>query len=180
MVFLVTYDLLPMIDAIHLKIGEYMKEIAFVPMTKKLVPFAKNEMHLRCGVVATLEVTELNSFDLVYGVFGDEDKNYLVDLRRGTCSCKYFDIDIYPCAHAVAATNKCFKQNGCPYDMCDLFAFCSSYYLMNVCGMTYRRTIYPVPHMSKWIVPEETKKLYVLPLQYTKRQGELKKKGILQ
>lgn len=92
----------------------------------------------------TLEVAELNSFDLVYGVTEDDNKNYFVDLRCETCSCKYFDIDKYPCVHAVAASNKCFKQDGCPYDMRDLFAFCSPCYLTNVWGMAYRRTIYQV------------------------------------
>ncbi|CAN6882703.1 unnamed protein product [Brassica oleracea] len=57
----------------------------------------------------------------------------------------------------VAVSNKCFKQDGCPYDMHDLFTFCSPYYLRN-------------------IVPEETKKLYALLLQYTKRQGRVKEK----
>ncbi|CAN6998114.1 unnamed protein product [Brassica rapa subsp. trilocularis] len=57
----------------------------------------------------------------------------------------------------AAASNKCFKQDGCPYDMRDLFAFCSPCYLTN-------------------IVPEETKKLYALPPQYTKRQGGFNEK----
>ena len=168
---------MPMIDAILHKIGEwlnkYMKEIAYVLMSQKLVPFVENELHLRCWVAATLEVTELNSFDLVYGVIGDDGKNYLVDLKRETCSCKYFDIDKYPCVHAVAASNKFFKQDDCQYDMRDLFVLCSPYYLMNVWGMAYRRTIYPVPHMSEWIVLEETKKLYASPPQYTKRHGRV-------
>ena len=100
-------------------------------------------------VQQALEVNELNSFDLVYGVTGDDRKNYLVDLRCETFSCKYFAIDKYSCVHAVAVSNKCFKQDGCPYDMHDLFTFCSPYYLRNVWGMAYRTTIYSVLHMSK-------------------------------
>lgn len=46
-------------------------------------------------------------------------------------------------------------------------------------GLAYRKTVYPVPHMSEWIIPKEIEELYALPPVYKKRKGRIKNKGIL-
>lgn len=165
------YALLPMLDAIVGKIAEwfnkYRKLSSEVPVTEMLVPRVAKELHQRCQDAKLLPVTELNSFTLVYTVLGRDGRNYLVDLTNKTCSCKHFDIDRYPCVHAIAAATT-YAKSGKPLELHEL---CSVYYLMEQWSLAYHRTIYPVPHMSEWNVPEEVKASCVIPPPYTKTKG---------
>ena len=64
-------------------------------------------MHKRVPKGEKLQVTPLNTFKLEYSVIGKDGKTYLVDLQNETCSLTMFDIDRYPCVHAIGAAVKC-------------------------------------------------------------------------
>ncbi|KAL5544562.1 hypothetical protein UlMin_008346 [Ulmus minor] len=57
--------------------------------------------------------------ETVYTVF-DGDKNGVVDLQARTCSCRQFQLDQLPCAHAMITIR---HMRG------DVYDFCSDYYL---------------------------------------------------
>ncbi|KAL0731429.1 hypothetical protein Bca4012_027523 [Brassica carinata] len=50
-----------------------------------------------------LEVIELNTFERHYNVIGKDSQGYFFDFWHKTCYCRCFQIDRYPCVHALAA-----------------------------------------------------------------------------
>ncbi|XP_033133949.1 uncharacterized protein LOC103844421 [Brassica rapa] len=150
------YTLLPMFDVIIAKMSEWFnnhrKEAAEIPYTLKLVPILETEMSKRCIDAGFLTIDELNSFHLEYSVHGTDGKVYTVDMARNTCSCEQFDKDKYPCVHAVAAATFMSKAAGRELHLSE--------------------TIYPVPHMSDWVIPEDVKAKKILPPDYDKKKGK--------
>ena len=116
-------------------------------------------------------VSELNSYLLEYSVIGFDGKTYLVDLDRKTCTCNCFDIDRYPCIHALAANRK--KKNG----KIPLHDLCSKYYWVEQWALAYSKTIYPVPHHTQWKVPDEIREMYALLHHMSRKKGETKQLG---
>ncbi|KAL0891482.1 hypothetical protein Bca101_015465 [Brassica carinata] len=145
------------------------KKAAEVPYNLKLVPIVEEEMSKRCVEAGFLTVKELNSFHLEYSVQGADGKVYTVDMAMYTCSCEQFDKDKYPCVHAVAAatfmTDKAGKE-------LHLSEYCSKYYLVEQWALAYHRTIYPVPHMSDWVIPEEVRAMKILPPDFEVKKGK--------
>lgn len=60
-------------------------------------------MHDTWSVARKLIVSEINSFNLEYSVVGTDGKPYSVNLLEKRCSCRFFDIEKYPCHHGIAA-----------------------------------------------------------------------------
>ncbi|KAL5549541.1 hypothetical protein UlMin_004772 [Ulmus minor] len=56
--------------------------------------------------------------DIMYTVL-DRDKNGVVDLQARTCSCRRFQLEQLPCAHAMIAIRHSKR---------DVYDFCSEYY----------------------------------------------------
>jgi len=54
-----------------------------------------------------------------------------------------------------------------------LSEYCSKYYLVEQWALAYHRTIYPVPHMSDWVIPEDVKAKKILPPDFDKKKGKL-------
>ncbi|XP_010495239.1 PREDICTED: protein FAR1-RELATED SEQUENCE 5-like [Camelina sativa] len=166
--------LLPMIDTIIEKFSEWFnkhrKDSAGASNTRKLVPVVENELHDRCEIAVRLTVIELNIYHLEYNVIGLDGKTYLVDLKMKSCSCRCFDIDKYPCVHAMAALRNLMRREvrRVHIEMHDL---CSIYYLIETWALAYYRTIYVVPHESDWNVPAAIRQLMAKPPEYTKTGG---------
>ncbi|XP_013617519.1 PREDICTED: uncharacterized protein LOC106324038 [Brassica oleracea var. oleracea] len=167
------YTLLPMFDVIIAKMSEWFnnhrKEAAEIPYTLKLVPILETEMSKRCVDAGFLTIDELNSFHLEYSVHGTDGKVYTVDMARNTCSCEQFDKDKYPCVHGVAAATFMSKAAGRELHLSE---YCSKYYLVEQWALAYHRTIYPVPHMSDWVIPEDVKAKKILPPDFDKKKGK--------
>ncbi|XP_033134331.1 uncharacterized protein LOC117127779 [Brassica rapa] len=139
------YALLPMLDVIVEKITEWFNKYRLlslrVPERQILIPHVHGILHHIYPTAKKLKVTELNTFEGHYNVLGEDGHGYLVDLSNRTCYCRYFDIDRYPCVHALAA----IMARG---EMVE--HYCSRYYWMEQWTLAYYRTIYPVPHHSTW------------------------------
>ncbi|XP_056852005.1 protein FAR1-RELATED SEQUENCE 4-like [Raphanus sativus] len=165
--------LLPMFDFIIGKIAEWFnkhrKEAAEQPPALKLVPIVEEEMSKRCIDAGVLTVDELNSFHLEYSVHGSDGKRYTVDMAMKTCTCEQFDKDKYPCVHAAAAATFMTEKAGRELHLSE---YCSQYYLVEQWALAYHRTIYPVPHMSDWVIPEEVKAKKVLPPEFEVKKGK--------
>ena len=173
-------SLLPMLDTVIEKMSEWFnrhrKDAAEGPSSRKLVPLVENKLHNRTPKGSKLTVTPLNTFQLEYSVIGADGKTYSVDLQHKTCSCRKFDIDKYPCRHAIGAIIKCLKHDR-PLQLSDMYDFISKYYFITLWAKAYRRTIYPVPHITHWMVPKEVAAAKCpLPPDYKKRKGRHQEK----
>ncbi|KAL5544128.1 hypothetical protein UlMin_007912 [Ulmus minor] len=93
------------------------------------------------------------TFDTVYTVL-DGDKNGVVDLQARTCSCRRFQLEQLPCAHAMIAIRHSKR---------DVYDFYSEYYNSSTWKATYARVVYPLPHQGDWVVPNEVRDVKVLP-----------------
>ncbi|CAE6199406.1 unnamed protein product [Arabidopsis arenosa] len=166
------YSLLQLIDAIVGKIAEWFakhrKASGLLPSGQYLVPFVEKELHITIKKAKKLVVRELNGYNLEYSVIGGDGKIYLVDLRSKTCSCRRFDIDKYPCVHAIAATLTANKDAAPELRAHDLS---SKYYWIELWVLAYTRTIYPVPHNSQWVLPQEIMQQFAYPPDYEVKQG---------
>ncbi|KAL5580416.1 hypothetical protein UlMin_012858 [Ulmus minor] len=76
--------------------------------------------------------------EILYTVF-DGDKNDVVDLQARMCSCRQFQLDQFPCAHAMIVIQ---HMRG------DVYDFCSDYYLSEHWKATYAGVVYPLPHQA--------------------------------
>ena len=155
------YALLPMTDVVVGKIVEWFnkyRQLSLrVPERQILVPYVHGILHHNYPKAKKLEVRELNRFERHYNVIGKDGQGYFVDLSNGTCYCRCFDIDQYPCVHALAA----IMARG---EMAE--HYCYRYYWMKQWTLAYYRTIYPVPHHSTWEsseIPEEIRSQVVFP-----------------
>ncbi|XP_073037045.1 uncharacterized protein [Primulina eburnea] len=87
----------------------------------------------------------------------------IVDLESKRCTCRVFDIDRIPCAHAIAAS---WLAN------IDLYDMCSRYYSTMSWCMADSETVYPVPEENEW--PRNINFPLVLPPLLEKRVGRRK------
>ncbi|XP_075475752.1 uncharacterized protein LOC142511124 [Primulina tabacum] len=91
----------------------------------------------------------------------------IVDLESKRCTCRVFDIDRIPCAHAIAASGLA---------KIDLYDTCSEYYSTMSWCMAYSETVYPVPEENEW--PRNINFPFVLPPLLEKRVGRRKQNRI--
>ncbi|CAA7052670.1 unnamed protein product [Microthlaspi erraticum] len=167
-------SLLPMLDKIIEKFAfwsnKYRNECASMPSTKVVVPFVENVLHERCPIAKRLTVREVNGQEFLFDVFGSDGVVCLVDLASKTCVCRMFDIDKYPCVHAIAALMAKIKKDG-RMSTLSVYDLCSRYYLVETWARAYVKTIYTVPHISTWAIPEDVLKLFAYPPDYTAKRG---------
>ena len=71
-----------------------------------------------------------------------------------TCTCREFDLDRLPCAHAIVA---------CKFKGISVYSMCSPFYTANALLLAYAEPIWPVGNKSEWDVPEHVQNKIVLP-----------------
>ncbi|XP_008224123.1 PREDICTED: uncharacterized protein LOC103323880 [Prunus mume] len=109
------------------------------------------KLRKRLDAASRMNVVKIN--DVEFNVL-DGDLNGLVHLQNRTCTCRKFDLEQFPCKHAIAVCRH-LKLN--PYS----FAF--SYYTRATWAAAYAESIYPVPPEGTWVFPENLKKVKILP-----------------
>ncbi|XP_023641958.1 uncharacterized protein LOC111831561 [Capsella rubella] len=173
------YSLIPMLDAIIGKFSEWFnehrKEAVSGSFANKLVPFVENYLHDLWGVAEKLKVTELNSFELQYNVIDNDGKPYLVNLVMRSCGCRFFDIQKYPCVHALAALIEYLKTKDRTRDI-QMHELCSRYYWTELWAMAYYQTIFLVPDKSQWNVPPWVKDVQIIPPKRKTKGGRKRTK----
>ncbi|KAK3198741.1 hypothetical protein Dsin_022156, partial [Dipteronia sinensis] len=88
-------------------------------------------------------------------------KQWTVDLAQKTCTCNKFQMDNFPCSHALAAAR---ERN------LDFTSLCSDYYKRQTLVDAYSVPIMHVGHPSSWVVPSDIAEQVVLNPK-TKRQS---------
>ncbi|KAL5540126.1 hypothetical protein UlMin_044275 [Ulmus minor] len=104
----------------------------------------------------------------VYTVL-DGDKNRVVDLQARTCSCRQFQLEQLPCAHAMIAIRHSKR---------DVYDFCSEYYNSSTWKPTYTGVVYSLPHQGDWVIPNEVRDVKVLPSDIRSVNGRQRKSRI--
>ncbi|KAK2652924.1 hypothetical protein Ddye_012780 [Dipteronia dyeriana] len=97
----------------------------------------------KCGFF-TINLVDWNIFSVKrYG------KQWTVDLAWKTCTCNKFQMDHFPCSHALAAAR---ERN------LDLTTLCSDYYKRQTLIDAYSVPIMPVGDPSTWVVSSDIAK----------------------
>ncbi len=105
-----------------------------------------------------------------YRVIGNPMEG-LVNLNTKSCTCRKFDLDQYPCVHAMAV---CLNRR------IDFHTMCSHYYHTSTHYIAYADSIYPVGPTTQWEVPQEVESIIVRPPDIRRRSvGRPRKNRIL-
>ncbi|XP_004292417.1 PREDICTED: uncharacterized protein LOC101299742 [Fragaria vesca subsp. vesca] len=94
------------------------------------------------------------------------EKSVAVDLENGTCSCRQWQINSFPCSHALAAIQ---KVGDLPvYAYIEYFHTCQSYI------EAYEHGIQPIPNIDKFYVDAATSSAVVQPPLVRRPSGQPK------
>ena len=116
-----------------------------------VTPWLEKKLKKRIESCFTMDVTPLNTYEFQVR---DIDMFARVNLETKTCTCREFDLDRYPCIHAVAACR--FRNISC-------YSLCSEYYSTSTWSECYSSTIYPLGDIRFWSAPPEILEQVVLP-----------------
>ncbi|XP_074347535.1 uncharacterized protein LOC141686396 [Apium graveolens] len=113
----------------------------------------KYEEILKKNYLCSLDLTVYPTTHILFEVIKGERKN-VVDLNARTCTCKRFQMDQIPCAHAIAVFQKCNM---------DTYNYYSPYYKKENMVDAYKETVYPVGNKDNWVVPDNVSSLIIYP-----------------
>ena len=82
------------------------------------------------------------------------NRKEIVNLHSKTCTCQEFDVDQFPCVHAVAS---CGDQNISYYEIC------SRYYTSEALVKAYVESIYLIDQYMEWQLSDDIRNRVVLP-----------------
>ncbi|XP_010531605.1 PREDICTED: uncharacterized protein LOC104807875 [Tarenaya hassleriana] len=153
-----TLPLLGLLDVIVDKTIEWWckhRACAF-SSTQELTPEVHKELHRWYRTSKAFSIREINRNWKEYEVTEDNGKTYFVDLGKKCCDCKVWDVDKYPCSHAI----KALHEHG---DKEKLLEYCSSYYTRATWELAYVDSVYPVSDISHWEIPDHIAELKVDP-----------------
>ncbi|XP_047270535.1 uncharacterized protein LOC124899626 [Capsicum annuum] len=104
--------------------------------------------------------------EYVYTVH-DEEKYFIVCLKKKKSSCHAFQLDEIPCVHACVVLDSKNLEKG-PYY--------SHIYKPKTVMRTYDLPAYPLPHKDDWVMPKKILDEVVLPPKYKRPPGRPAKK----
>ena len=136
-------------------------------LTGHLTRWSKQQLDKRSPIAQRMMVQPINPNE--YRVTGAPSEG-MVNFTTKSCTCRKFDLDQYPCIHAMAA---------CRYRHLPYHVMCSSYYYAETLRVAYADSIYPVGDIDQWEVPQEVQTRVVRPPDMRRRSaGRPRKKRI--
>ncbi|RVW82952.1 hypothetical protein CK203_038338 [Vitis vinifera] len=120
-------------------------------MSTKLTMWADGELHSRYNMSATYLVEPINSKECNVNYAGISAQ---VNLDTRSCTCRQFDLDHIPCAHAIVA---------CRFYNISCYTLCSKYFTTKALLSSYSECIYPTGNEIDWVVPNHIHDKVVLP-----------------
>ena len=106
--------------------------------------------------------------DDIFSVYIDE-KSDIVHLKEKIYTCSRFQVDQLSCEHTIAVLRELNEE---PY------SYCSVYYNKDIFLVTYNVTVYPLPTLVIWNIPNKVKDMLVLPSKSKVRPEKPKKEGL--
>ena len=91
-------------------------------------------------------------------------------MSERTCTCRRFQVDQIPCAHAMAV---------CNYRQIDPYNYCSDYYTKDFLYACYAHVVHPIGSAEGWDVSEEVRSVIVHPPKPKRRPGRPRVRRIL-
>ncbi|XP_022893912.1 uncharacterized protein LOC111408378 [Olea europaea var. sylvestris] len=116
--------------------------------TSMLTSVQEDKLFKTLDVARKVYVESLDQFR--FSVRCARNFGYIVDLNDNTCAYKQFQLESFPCTHAV----KVAMHRGFPPH-----TLCSPYYMTDYWKAAYAEIIFPVPNKVEWEVPD-----HILPL----------------
>lgn len=137
-----------------------------IKVTSTLTKWAELVLQKKQERALTMKV---NPIDCYQFHVKDLDKEEVVNLHTQECTCKEFQAEQLPCAHAIAVAR---DRN------INVYSLCANYYTNECLLAAYSEAVYPVGNQSEWKTTEEYVHMTVLPPKVVKRVGRPKKKRI--
>ncbi|XP_022875818.1 uncharacterized protein LOC111394300 [Olea europaea var. sylvestris] len=106
-----------------------------------------------------LQAHELTNSLTQVGISNDTE---IVDFSDNTCTCREFQLNRIPCAHATRGATLSGKS---------LYDLCSPHYTSEYWRGAYMEVIYPVTREVDWVVPNEILGTHILPLTVRRPPG---------
>ncbi|RVW45505.1 hypothetical protein CK203_091441 [Vitis vinifera] len=132
-------------------------------MLIELTMWADGELHSRYNMSATYLVEPINSKECNVNYVGISAQ---VNLDTRSCTCRQFDLDHIPCAHAIAA---------CSFYNISCYTLCSKYFTTKALLSSYSECIYPTGSEIDWVVPNHIHDKVVLPPKTRRPTGRPRK-----
>ncbi|XP_013601470.1 PREDICTED: protein FAR1-RELATED SEQUENCE 5-like [Brassica oleracea var. oleracea] len=167
------WALTPMLDCIVRKFSDWFtqrKDVVCKSIGTRLVPLVENYLHDLWAVAQHLSVRELNSYELKYEITDTVGKMFWASLVGKSCTCKVWDYEKFPCLHGLAAY--IYFTTNVDGSRLNIHELCSKYYWTELWALAYDRTLYVVPDMSSWNVPNRIKEVKIIPLDRITRKGK--------
>ncbi|RVW93927.1 hypothetical protein CK203_028168 [Vitis vinifera] len=124
---------------------------------------ADGELHSRYNMSATYLVEPINSKECNVNYAGISAQ---VNLDTRSCTCRQFDLDHIPCAHAITAYR--FYNISC-------YTLCSKHFTTKALLSSYSECIYPTGNEIDWVVPNHIRDKVVLPPKTRRPTGRPRK-----
>ena len=161
--------LVPLLEAIRLLLQDwfYERRTEAEAATTPVTPWLEKILRKRLNECRRFNVTPLSTFEFEVRTI---DFVTTVNLEAKTCSCRQFQLDQYPCIHAIAA---------CRFRNLSLFHFCSEYYSVSSWRECYAYTIYPLDDRRLWHAPPEVLERVVHPPMVRRAPGRPRTRRIL-
>ncbi|XP_022855837.1 uncharacterized protein LOC111377032 [Olea europaea var. sylvestris] len=146
------FPILALIEYIREKMQSWFhdRRIDAEKCTSYLTPPMEEKMYDRYNESKGFEVKALSPDEMQVS---DKMESFIVNLERGTCTCKEFDLDQFPCAHAIAVV----RDVG---DNC--YRFCSPFYSTSYWKQAYSEYIYPLSNEVDWEIPDSVRSRKVI------------------
>ncbi|RVW28678.1 hypothetical protein CK203_081360 [Vitis vinifera] len=132
-------------------------------MSTELTMWADGELRSRYNMSATYLVEPINSKECNVNYAGISAQ---VNLDTRSCTCRQFDLDHIPCAHAIAA---------CRFYNISCYTLCSKYFTTKALLSSYSECIYPTGNEIDWVVPNHIRDKVVLPPKTRRPTGRPRK-----
>lgn len=161
--------IIPLLEEIRSKIQEwfYERRNKAAEATTPVTPWLEKLLQKRLNDCRTFTVTPLSMYEFQVCTF---EFSTTVNLESKTCACRQFQLDQYPCIHAIAA---CRYKNLSPY------SYCSEYYSISLWRQCYANTIYPLDDRCLWHAPPEIQQRVVHPPIVRRPPGRPRTRRIL-
>ena len=110
-------------------------------MSAELTMWAYRELRSRYNMSATYLVEPINSKKCNVKYVGISAQ---VNLDTRSCTCRQFDLDHIPCAHAIATCRF--------YNISICYTLCSQYFTTKALLFSYSECIYPTRNEIDWVI----------------------------
>ncbi|XP_038904248.1 uncharacterized protein LOC120090597 [Benincasa hispida] len=155
-----------LLDAIRglLKNWFHDRRKASFSMTTILTPWAEN---ILCSQHEQSRSFMVHPIDNVQYSVMDGDKQFLVKLNLGSCSCRVWDFEEISCSHALVILELLNM---------DIYSYVSNYYYSSTLSWTYLGCVRPIGVHSNWRVLDDD--IRALPPIFKRSAGGPKKQRI--